>query len=83
MPIKKMTKTKLMKIVESYIKAEDYDSAINFITNFPLENVSIPEEIKRIEALKYKIDEPEKIVEKPIMEIINPLDKSEKEDVEK
>jgi hypothetical protein len=66
------TKKDLMKIVDHYIKAGDFDSAINFIEYFPMENVDRKKEIKRIEGLKYKVDEPKPIVEK-----------AEKEDVER
>jgi ferritin len=58
------TKKDLMEIVDHYKKEGDYDSAINFLENFPMKNVDMNKEIKKINDLKYKINEPKPIVEK-------------------
>jgi ferritin len=58
------TKKDLMEIVDHYKKESDYDSAINFLENFPMKNVDMNKEIKKINDLKYKINEPKPIVEK-------------------
>jgi len=58
------TKQDLMEIVDHYIKAKDFDSAINFIENYPMPDVAMITEIKRVENLKYGIKTPTPIVEK-------------------
>ena len=68
------TKTDLMKVVKHYKDNGEPETAIRFLKNFPMKNVNITEEIKRIKTGK---PEKEKIVE-PKKEI-----KPEKEDEDK
>ena len=72
------TRQDLLKIVDHYTDAGDFDSAISFIESYPMDDVNIKDEIEKIEGLRYSYPITEKAEtepeEKPNQKMQKPLE---------
>lgn len=63
------TRQDLLKIVDHYTDAGDFDSAISFIESYPMDDVNIKDEIEKIEGLRYSYPITEKAETEPEDEV--------------